>query len=206
MSYDNTHALERYNRLFDNARYQAIADSLAADLRVPRDAVRVADCMNAITDTALSFCGHSHYADAWVRLATFCGQSGVSIATIDAIYVYLLIYQQPGDTSADDFELTAKGILKTYEALDALRAAVSCANGVHGWRGRMAYDLLAASDLLAQAAVQLLMHGDLSYTSGKLQSGVQRISGALHEGVRHSERPQVFDFAATRFPSKQIDR
>jgi hypothetical protein len=50
------------------------------------------------------------------------------------------------------------------------------------------------------------MHGDLSYTSEKLQSGVQRISGALHEGVRHSERPQVFDFAAIRFPSKQTDR
>ena len=206
MSHDNTQAIERYNRLFDNARYQAIADSLAADLRVPRDAARVADCMNAITDTALSLSGHSHYADAWVRLATFCGQNSVSIATIDAIYSYLLRFRQPGDTRADDFELTAKGILKSYEAMDALRAAVSCANGIHGWRGRMAYDLLAASDLLAQAAVQLLMHGDLSYTSEKLQSGVQRVSGALHEGVRHSGRPGLFEFSKCYFGFKDADQ
>ena len=68
-----------------------------------------------------------------------------SVATIDRIYTYLLTYQQPGDNTADDFQLTAK-------------AAVSCTNGVHGWRGRMAYQLFAASDYLVQAAVQLLIN------------------------------------------------
>ncbi len=106
-----------------------------------------------------------------------------------------------GDTRAENFELTAKALLKSYEALDTLKAAVSCANGVHGWRGRMAYDLLAASDYLVQAAVQLLIHGNLSYIREKLQSGLQRITGALYEGTHHSERPELFNFATTRFPT-----
>jgi hypothetical protein len=194
-------ALKRYNSLFNNQQYSAIADRIAADLRVTRDAARVADMMNAITDTALSLCQHSHYADAWRRLAVLCAQNTVSIQTIDAIYTYLLIYQQSCDTRTEDFELTARALLNSYAAMDTLKAAVSCANGVHGWRGRMAYDLLAASDYLVQAAVQLLMHGDLSYIREKLQSALQRISGALQEGVRHSERPESLDLSATRFPT-----
>lgn len=196
-----TIALKRYNNLFDNAQYSAIAERIAVDLRVPRDTVRVSDCMNVITDTAISLCQHSHYTDAWLRLATFCGQNAISIPTIDAIYNYLLIYQQSGDNRAEDFELTAKALLKSYEAMDTLKAAVSCANGVHGWRGRAAYDLLAASDFLVQAAVQLLMHGNEAYIREKLQSGLQRITGALHEGTRHSQRPELFDFSPTRFPT-----
>jgi hypothetical protein len=58
----------------------------------------------------------------------------------------------------------------------------------------IAGDLLAASDYLVQAAAQLLQHGDAGYTREKLQSGLRRITGALHEGVRHSERPEMFDF------------
>jgi hypothetical protein len=189
-----TVALKRYNSLFDNVQYSAIAEHIADDLRVPRDSARVSDVMNEITNVALSLCNHSHYADAWLRLATFCGQDAISIPTIDAIYSYLLIYQQSGDNRAEDFELTAKALLNSYRALDALRSAVSCTNGVHGWRGRMAYDLLAASDFLVQAAVQLLLHGNLSYIREKLQSGVRRITGALHEGTRHSESPEMFDF------------
>lgn len=196
-----TIALKRYNSLFDNAQYSAIAERIAADLRVPRDSVRTSDAMNLITDCALSLVNHPHYADAWLKLATFCGQNAISIPTIDAIYHYLLIYQQSGDNRAEEFELTTKALLKSYQGLDALKAAVSCANGVHGWRGRMAYDLLAASDYLVQAAVQLLIHGNLSYIREKIQSGVQRITGSLYEGTRHSERSELFDFSATRFPT-----
>jgi len=196
-----TVALKHYNSLFDNRQYSAIAERIAVDLRVSRDSVRVSDVMNEITNTALSLCNHSHYADAWLRLATFCGQNAISIPTIDAISTYLLIYQQPGDNRAEEFELTTKALLKAYEAMDTLKAAVSCANGIHGWRGRMAYDLLAASDLLVQAAVQLLIDGNLSYIREKLQSGLQRITGALHEGLRHSERPEMFDFSIIRFPT-----
>jgi hypothetical protein len=201
-----THALNRYNRLFDNQQYSALADRLAADLRAYRESSRVSDPLNLVTDAALMLAGHPHYTDAWLRLAVFCGQNAVSIPTIDAIYTYLLAFQQPGDTRADDFECTAKALLKAYEATDTLRAAVSCANGVHGWQGRMAYELLAAADYLTQAALHLLMHGNLSYIAEKFQCGLRRITGALYEGVRHSERPGLFDFSSTCFPTEQDRR
>lgn len=194
-------ALNRYNRLFDNGQYTAIASMLAADLHIDRENSRVTDAMNAITDVALSLNGHPHYELAWLKLATFCGQNAVTIPTIDAIYTYLLIFQQAKDTRADDFEGTAKALLKSYESLDTLRAAVSCANGVHGWRGRMAYDLLTAADYLVQAAMQLLMHGNLSYIREKLQSGLRRLSGALYEGIGESDTPATFDFSTTHFPA-----
>ena len=203
MFHDNTQALARYNSLFNNQLYQAIAAQLAIDLRLERDSMRVSDMMNEVTNVALSLVGHSHYADAWMKLATLCGQNGISIIAIDMIYNYLLIYQQPTDTRADDFQMTARCLLKAYEATDALRSAVSCANAVHGWRGRMAYDLLAAADYLTQTAVQLLMHGNLSYICEKLQHGIQRITGALHEGLRHSKRPNLFDFSDANFPAEQ---
>lgn len=199
-------ALNRYNRLFDNEQYTAIATMLAADLHTDRESSRVTDVMNAITDVALSLNGHPYYEAAWLKLATFCGQNAISIPTIDAIYTYLLIFQQVKDTRADDFEGTAKALLKSYESLDTLRAAVSCANGVHGWRGRMAYDLLAAADFLVQAAVQLLIHGNPSYIREKVQSGLRRISGALYEGIRGSDTPTMFDFKATCFPDEHDGR
>lgn len=202
MLHDNTQALTRYNSLFNNQQYQAIAGQLAIDLRSERDSMRVSDVLNCITDTALSLCQHSHYADAWIKLATICGQNCISIIAIDMIYNYLLIYQQPADARADDFQMTAKCLLKAYEATDTLRAAVSCANAVHSWRGRMAYDLLAASDYLVQAAIQLLSDGNLSYIREKLQHGIRRITGALHEGLRYSKRPNLFNFSDTHFPAE----
>ena len=203
MLQDNTQALARYNSLFNNQQYQAIAGQLAIDLRLERDSMRVSDMMNEVANIALSLVGYSHYDDAWIKLATICGQNGISIVAIDMIYNYLLIYQPPADTQADDFQMTAKCLLKAYEATDTLRAAVSCANAVHGWRGRMAYDLLAASDYLVQAAIQLLSDGNQSYICEKLQHGIRRIIGALHEGLRHSKRPTLFDFSDTDFPAEQ---
>ena len=41
-------ALNRYNRLFDNEKYTAIAALIAADLRADRDSIRTADTMNFI--------------------------------------------------------------------------------------------------------------------------------------------------------------
>ncbi len=199
-------ALNRYNRLFDNRQYTGIAERLAADLRASRDSVRVADAMNLVTDAALALCHHPHYELAWLKLATFCGQNAVMIPTIDAIYTYLLLFQQVKDTRADDFEGTAKALLKAYETTDTLRAAVSCANGVHGWRGRMAYELLTAADYLMQSAIQLLMHGNLSYIREKLQSGLRRLTGALYEGIRESDTPTMFNFKATYFPDEHDRR
>ncbi len=195
-------ALNRYNRLFDNEKYTGIAAMLAADLRAYRDSARVADAMNLITDTALSLCQHPHCEQSWLKLAAVCGQNAMTIATIDAIYTYLLIYQQHKDTDADDFEATAKALLKAYESDDTLRTAISCANGVHGWRGCMAYELLAASDYLIQAAIQLLVHGNVSYIREKLQSGLSHLTSALYEGVKHSDAPHLFNFKATYFPDQ----
>jgi len=195
-------ALKRYNRLFDNGQYTAIAAMLAADLRTSRDSERTADAVNLVTDAALMLCAHPHYELAWLKLATFCGQNAVTIPTIDAIYTYMLLFQQVKDTRTDDFEGTAKALLKSYESLDTLRAAVSCANGVHGWRGRMAYELLAAADYLVQAAIQLLIHGNLPYIREKLQSALRRLTGALYEGIRESDMPTLFSFKGTYFPDE----
>lgn len=203
MLHDNIQALARYNSLFNNQQYQAIAAQLAIDLRTERDSICVSDIMNEVTNAALSLVGHSHYADAWIKLAMICGQNGISIVAIDMIYNDLQIYQQSTDTRAEDFQMTAKGLLKAYESADTLSAAVSCANAVHGWRGRMAYDLLAAADYLVQAAIQLLSDGNQSYIHEKLQHGIRRIIGALHEGLRHSKRPNLFDFSDTNLPAEQ---
>jgi hypothetical protein len=175
---------------------------IANDLHADRESSQVSDGMNLITDMALSLSGHPHYEMTWLKLATFCGQNAVTIPTIDAIYSYLLLFQQVQDTRADDFEATAKALLKVYESNDTLRTAVSCANGVHGWHGRMAYELLAASDYMIQTAIQLLMLGNLSYIREKLQFGLSHLTSALYEGVKHSHAPQLFNFKATFFPDE----
>lgn len=199
-------ALERYNRLFDSAQYNAIAALVAADLRAERDSPRVSDTLNLLIDTCMGMCGSPTHADAPRLLAVFCGQNDVSIATIDAIHRYLLTFEQPPDTRADDFECTAKALLKGYAAKDGLSAAASCANGIHSWQGRMAYELLVAADYLTQAAVQLLQHGSTSYIREKLQYGLRRLTGALYEGVRHSDTPVMFNFKGTYFPDEHDRR
>ena len=107
------------------------------------------------------------------------------------------------DLRIDDFEATAKGMLRAYSGLDDLKTATSHANGVHSWRGRMAYELLAAVDYLTQTAIQLLAHGDESYAREKLHKGLSRITGALYEGIRHSEKPTLYNFKSTYFPSER---
>jgi hypothetical protein len=66
MQDDTTRALARYNRLFDNPAYQALAERIAADLGADRDTPPTIDMMNAITDLALSLNEHPHYPDAWM--------------------------------------------------------------------------------------------------------------------------------------------
>jgi len=199
-------ALERYNRLFDNAEYNAIAAMFASDLRVDRDSERASDALNLLTDAALGLCGSPLHADAPPLLAVFCGQNDVSIATIDALFRYLSSFAQPGDTRADDFECAAKALLKSYSARGDLSAAASCANGIHSWQGRMAYELLVAADYFTQAAVQLLLHGSPSYIREKLKYGLSRLTSALYEGVRHSDSPAMFDFKGAYFPDEHDRR
>jgi hypothetical protein len=199
-------ALKRYNSLFDNAQYQRVTQAIADDLNVERASVIASDAANLITDAALGLSGHPSYTEACHTLAIFCGRNSIRLTTIATIYDYLVIFQQVGDTHADDFEAVAKALHYLQSIKSLLPVAVSHANGIHSWRGRMAYDLLAASDFLAQAAVQLLMHGNEAYIREKLQSGLQRITGALHEGARHSQHPELFDFSTTRFPTTDDHR
>jgi len=72
-------ALERCNRLFRSRQHSLLADHIVADLQLPRSAPRVSDDMNAVTDTALSLCGHGFYARAWCKLGHLLRQKrGVS--------------------------------------------------------------------------------------------------------------------------------
>ena len=70
----------------------------------------------------------------------------------------------------------------------------------------MAYELLMAADYLMQSAIQLLMHGNLSYIREKLQSGLRRLIGALYEGIRESDTPAMFNFKTTYFPDEHDPR
>ena len=36
----------------------------------------------------------------------------------------------------------------------------------------------------------------------KLKNGLHRITGALYEGVRHSEQPSLYNFRSTYFPGE----
>ncbi|MBN8590634.1 MAG: hypothetical protein J0M33_02705 [Anaerolineae bacterium] len=42
----------------------------------------------------------------------------------------------------------------------------------------------------------------MSYIREKLKQGVERITSALYEGIRHSEQPAMFDLTSTYFPSE----
>jgi hypothetical protein len=103
----------------------------------------------------------------------------------------------------DDFEATAKGMLRACSALEDLKTATAHANGVHSWQGRMAYELLAAADYLTQTAIQMLAYGDERYAREKLHKSLNRITGALYEGIRQSDQPALYNFKSTHFPDER---
>ena len=195
-------ALERYHDRFDPAQYNAVGEQLASNLYAERDDDRVIAGMNALQDACLELCEHPNFEAACHRLAVFCGQNSLSFHTVDAILSYLRRFNSD-DVRTDDFECTAKAMLRAYSGQDDLKTATACANGVHSWQGRMAYELLAAADYLMQTATQLLMHGDDSYVREKLHSALRRITGALYEGVRHSQTPSLYNFKSIYFPNER---
>lgn len=193
-------AMKHYHSHFNNKAYQAIGLHLAHDLRAERESLRVSEAMNLLTDAALSVCGHPDYPESCLKLAIFCGQNSVSVTTIDRMTNYLRRFQIKYDTRLEDFEATANALLRGYAGFDALHSAATAANGIHTWQGRVAYDLLVAAEYLTQTAINLLMQSNMSYIYEKLQSAFQRIQGALHEGVRHADKPHYFDFHTVDFP------
>ena len=94
-------------------------------------------------------------------------------------------------------------MLRAYSGLEDIKTATAHANGVHAWQGRMAYELLAAVDYLTQTALQMLAQGDEHYAREKLHKGLNRITGALYEGVRHSDQPALYNFQSTYFPDER---
>lgn len=193
-------ALQHYNIYFDNQKYQAIALHLAQDLRADRESLKVSDAMNLVSDVAFQIVQHPHYTEAYLKLAIYCGQNNVSIVTIDLMTDYLRRFQSEPDPIIDDFEATAKALLRAYISFDTLHSAATAANGIHSWQGRVAYDLLVAAEYLTHAAIHMLMHGNLSYIREKLQSAFWHIKGALHEGLRRADKPRYFDFHTVDFP------
>ena len=202
---DSQQVLRHYNSHFDNQKYQAIANQLAQDLRCERESMRFSDTMNLITNAALQISGHPHYEEACLKLAIFCSQNKISVTIIDRIADFLRGFQINSDTIIDNFEATAKAILRSYVGYDTLHSAATMANGIHSWQGRVAYHILVATEYLTQAAIHLLMHGNSSYIHEKLGHGIRHLGYAFREGISKSNQPEHFDFSAADFsrPTKQ---
>jgi hypothetical protein len=202
MNDNTTLPMQRYHQHFDGQIYNTVAELLASNLNADRDDGRVVDAMILLQDAAFGLCEHPDFTDAWHALAVFCGRHWLSVHTVDAMRDFLRRFRE-ADTRIDDFESTAKAMLLGYRGLDEVKTAVAHANGVHGWRGRMAYELLAAAEYLIQSAVQLLARDDEAYTREKLHKGLNRVTGALYEGIRHSEKPALYNFKSVYFPDER---
>lgn len=119
----------------------------------------------------------------------------MSDETLNTILAYLWRFEPEGRSIAADFEGTAKALLITYQSIEKLSMATAHANGVHSWQGHTSYHLLAAAEYLLRAAELLLEHhDDGSYIREKLKHGLNRITSALYEGVRSSNKPALFNF------------
>jgi hypothetical protein len=186
-------ALARYHTAFDNALYSDMAALIASSLNADRDDDRVMDLLVAAQNAAFELCEHPVHRGAWHILALRCGNCFLSFHTVDVIRDFLHLFA-PNDTRIDDFEATAKALLRAYSGLDDLKTATAHANSVHSWQGWMAYELFAAVDDLTYAATLLLAHEDDGYIREKLQNGLTRIKRGLYEGVHHSPNPTLYDF------------
>ena len=194
-----TAALDRYHQHFDSEQYNSLAELFASTLYADRDDPRVVSTLNLLIDTCLELCKSPTQTGAWLKLGVFCGQNGVSKYVVEATVRYLRRFAEE-DTRIDDFECVAQGLLRAYSAQDELQSATAHANGIHSWQGRSAYELLVAADYLTQAAIQLMQHEDGEYLHEKLKFGLSRITGALYEGIRHSDTPEQFDFHSAYWP------
>jgi hypothetical protein len=195
-------AMQRYHDRFDSKLYNTMGEYVASNLNAERDDERVVSLVVAAQNGALDLCHHPDHIGTLHTLAVQCGRTFLSVHTIDAIWRFLRAFNED-DTRLDDFEATTKAMLIAYRALEDLKTATAHANGVHSWQGRMAYDLLAAVELLTYGAITLLARDDETYTHEKLHAGLNRITGALYEGVRNSEQPRLFNFKSVYFPDER---
>jgi len=209
---DNTskQALARYHAAYDNTiytdiRYRVIRDTVGpdADVELHTGDTAVVGFMNTLIDTCLECCGSSQHTGTHILLARLAAWMKLSDETLDAVQAYLLSFQQTGINAADDFAAIAVALTRTYAGQHAIGEASAYANGIHSWQGRTAYHLLAAAEYLAKSAELLLdQYDNDAYLREKLQHGLNRITNALYEGVRYSDKPEIFDFSGTYFPNE----
>jgi len=203
-------ALDRYHAAYDNTAYtdirrRVIGDTVSPDADVELHAgdTVVVDFMNTLIDTCLECCESPQHAGSHILLARAAAWMKLSDKTTDTVHRYLLTFQQTGINAADDFAAIAKALTRTYVGQQAIGEASAYANGVHSWQGRTAYHLLVAAEYLAKSAELLLdQYDNNAYLREKLQHGLNRITNALYEGVRYSDKPDVFDFSTVVFPPR----
>ena len=173
----------RYHEKFVNAIYRELVGKIADNLHAARESEKVAEAANLIIDTALQVCGSQAHAGAHIRLAIYCASHAITPTTIRAIAEYLYRFEPPWETTAIDFEATAKALLSARAARYHLRDAVALTSDIHSWQGRMTHELLAASDYLLLTAAQSLAQGDPTYIHEKVSFALNRITLALYEGI-----------------------
>lgn len=197
--------MQRCHDRFDFRLHSTMCEFIASNLNAERDDKDVVLLLAAAHNGALELCGDPDHFGAVHMFAVQCGRSFLSVHTADAIWRFLRAFNEE-DARLDEFEATAKAILLAYSALDDLKTATAHANGVHSWQGSMAYELLGANNLLAHGAIALLSHDDEAYTHEKVHLGLNRITGALYEGIRGSEAPRLYDFRSVYFPGERDRR
>lgn len=201
MNTTHEQALARYNAAYDNATYRDIRRRITIDTSLNEGDAAVVDLMNTLIDTCIACCGSPLYGDAHIRLARLAAWARLSDPTLNTIYHYLLTFQQTGLTAAEDFQAIAKALTDIAAEQSRIGEAAAQANGVHSWQGRTAYHLLAAAEYLAKSAELLLdQTGSDTYLHEKLKHGLNYINSALYEGVRHADKPELFDFSNMNFP------
>ncbi len=187
----NESAYARYHSLYDNNQYQTVTQLVAEELTRKHESEAAADVGNLITDAALGLCGHATFATACHRLALFCVANGVSPVAIEAIYRYLLVFQQAKDRRADDFEALAKTLYYLQTITEALQTATAHATGIHSWQGRTGYHLLASASQLLQTTQILLTGATADYAHEKLKKSITQLSYALNETAGQDDFPDI---------------
>lgn len=156
--------------------------------------------MSALESACLEVCGHPDQVGACQRLAQWCGLNVSSIQTIEAMTGYLRRFVVEETAQVYDFRNAAGALVRAQIGLRELREAASYANGVTGWRGRMAYALLHAAECVVMAAIHLLLRGEDRAVREALRLGMSAVIGALYEGITHADSPSRYDLSSMRMP------
>lgn len=203
MSNQHKIAAEKYNMRYSNATYAAVQRAVITDLYGSFDQLEERlghetpnRLMNAVTDAASEICDWPGFEGGIQRLLSEVLRHPLSDETLDLIVVHLKRFQNIDNTYAEDFRSTVKAMRHLHQAQPQLLDATGAASDIHNWQGRSAHDLLASAHFMTEAADLLLQHHtDTAYIAEKLQKGLNRLNGALEEGMQYSDTPSNFDLS-----------